>query len=248
MRRAAIGTSITTEEGKQYPTYLRSKTKDGSDAEVLLDQNEMAKGFKYFAIGDFDVSDDGNILAYLDGHDRLPAIHASVQGSHDRRDRCPTRSSASRRSSGRMTANTYSSGQEDAVSKRSDNVLASRHRFSDKEPVEVYKEKDVLFNVGVGRSRDGKMLFIESGAKTMDEYRYLAADNPTGEWKLISPRREGHQYTADYDSGEFYFVTNKDGAENFKVMKAAASDPCEKNWTDFIPYNDAIHISGDRLL
>src|SRR5688500_11910601 len=37
-----------TEEGKQYPIYLRSKTKDGANAEVLLDQNEMAKGFKYF--------------------------------------------------------------------------------------------------------------------------------------------------------------------------------------------------------
>ena len=32
------------EEGKQYPTYLRSKTKDGKDAEILLDQNAMAEG------------------------------------------------------------------------------------------------------------------------------------------------------------------------------------------------------------
>ena len=53
-----------TEEGKQYPTYLRGKAKDGSDAVVLLDQNEMAKGLKYFAISEFDVSDDGNILAF----------------------------------------------------------------------------------------------------------------------------------------------------------------------------------------
>ena len=29
-----------TEEGKQYPTYLRGKAKDGSDAVVLLDQND----------------------------------------------------------------------------------------------------------------------------------------------------------------------------------------------------------------
>ena len=32
--------------------------------EVLLDQNEMAKGFKYFAIGAFEPSDDGNMLAF----------------------------------------------------------------------------------------------------------------------------------------------------------------------------------------
>ena len=53
-----------TEEGKQYPVYYRSKAKDGKDAEVLLDQNAMAEGYKYFAVGEFDVSDDGNILAF----------------------------------------------------------------------------------------------------------------------------------------------------------------------------------------
>src|SRR5206468_1894233 len=41
--------------------------------------------------------------------------------------------------------------------------------------------------------------------------------------------------------GEFYIVTNKD-AENFKVVKAPLSDPSEKNWTDFIPYDPAVKI------
>src|SRR5690606_13824586 len=54
----------TTEEGKQYPTFLRSKTKDGANPEVLLDQNKMAEGFKYFAISHFEPSDDGNMLAF----------------------------------------------------------------------------------------------------------------------------------------------------------------------------------------
>ena len=53
-----------SEEGKQYPTYLRSATQDGKDAVVLLDQNAMAEGFKYFAISNFDPSDDGNMLAF----------------------------------------------------------------------------------------------------------------------------------------------------------------------------------------
>ena len=54
----------TTEEGKQYPTYLRSKDQSGKDAEVLLDQNAMAEGHKYFAISNFEPSDDGNLLAF----------------------------------------------------------------------------------------------------------------------------------------------------------------------------------------
>ena len=53
-----------TVEGQQYPTYYRSKKPNGDDEKLLLDQNEMAKGLKYFAIGSFDVSDDGNLLAF----------------------------------------------------------------------------------------------------------------------------------------------------------------------------------------
>jgi oligopeptidase B len=62
-----------------------------------------------------------------------------------------------------------------------------------------------------------------------------------GEWKVLSPRREGHEYSADFDNGEFYIVTNKD-AENFKVVRAPANDPNEKNWVDFIPHNPAIKV------
>ena len=77
----------------------------------------------------------------------------------------------------------------------------------------------------------------------MDEARYLAADDPTGEWKVLDPRREGHQYNADFDSGAFYITTNKN-AENFKIVTAPLSDPSEKNWKDFIPYSSDIHING----
>jgi oligopeptidase B len=229
-----------TEEGKQYPTYLRAKSKDGSNPEVLLDQNEMAKGFKYFAIGDFDVSEDGNFLAYTTdttGYRQYTLHIKDLKTGKTLDDKVE-----------RVTSTAWSNdgkylfiGQEDPVSKRSDKIW--RHEVGTDKNELIFEEKDVLFNVGVGKSRDNKMLFIGSGAKTMDEYRYLDADNPTGEWKVLSPRREGHQYNADFDSGEFYIVTNKD-AENFKVVKAPGSDPSEKNWKDFIPYNPAVKIDG----
>jgi Protease II len=63
------------------------------------------------------------------------------------------------------------------------------------------------------------MLFIQSVAKTMREFRYLPADDPTDNGTDLCSAK-GHEYSADYDNGEFYIVTNRDGAENFKVMKA----------------------------
>ncbi|MDQ2937253.1 MAG: oligopeptidase B, partial [Acidobacteriota bacterium] len=40
-----------TEQGKQYPIYCRKKGSIDAPEELLLDQNELAKGFKFFNIG-----------------------------------------------------------------------------------------------------------------------------------------------------------------------------------------------------
>lgn len=230
-----------TEEGKQYPTYLRSKTTDGKDPEVLLDQNEMAKGFKYFSIAAFEPSDDGNLLAF--STDTTGYRQYTLQVKDLRTGvMLPTKIE-------RVTSVEWSNdgkylfyGQEDAVSKRTDKIFRHTIGGGDADKL-IFNEPDVLFGVSVGRSRDKKMLFIGSYAKTMREYWFLPADNPTGEFKLISKRREGHEYSADFDRGDFYIVTNKD-AENFKVVRAPLSDPTEKSWVDFVPYNPAVKVEG----
>ncbi len=230
-----------SEEGKQYPVYLRSKTKDLKEPEVLLDQNTMAEGFKFFAIGNFDVSDDGNFLAFstdTTGYRQYTLQIKDLRTGKILPDKIE-----------RVTSTEWSSDgkylfivQEDAVSKRSDKFWRHTVGTADKNDL-LFEEKDVLFNIGIGRSRDKKMLILASNAKTMREDRYLSAADPLGEWKLISPRREGHEYSADFDNGEFYIVTNKD-AENFKVVRAPLGDPSEKNWKDFIPHNPAVKIEG----
>jgi oligopeptidase B len=228
-----------TEEGKQYPVYLRSKTRDGKDAEVLLDQNEMAKGFKYFSIGAFEVSDDGNLLAFstdTTGYRQYTLQIKDLRTGKLLPDKIERATSTEWSSDGKYLFVV----QEDAVSKRSDKLWRHTVGTADKNDL-VFEEKDVLFNIGIARSRDKKMFLLGSWAKTSREYRYLSADSPTGEWKVISARREGHEYNADFNNGEFYIVTNK-GAENFKVVRAPLNDPSEKNWTDFIPHNPAIKI------
>ncbi|MEJ7846924.1 MAG: S9 family peptidase [Pyrinomonadaceae bacterium] len=227
-----------TAEGKQYPTYLRSKSKDGKDAEVLLDVNAMAEGKKYFAIGAFEPSDDGNLLAFSTdstGYRQYTLQIKDLRTGKMLPDMIERVTSQEWSNDGKYLFVT----QEDAESKRSDKVW--RHAVGTGKNDLIFEEKDVLFGAGIGRSRDKKMLFIGTQAKTMREYWYLPSDDPLGKFKVVSPRREGHEYSADFNKGEFYIVTNKD-AENFKVVRAPLNHPDEKGWTDFIPHNPAIKI------
>lgn len=230
-----------TEEGKQYPTFLRSKTRDGADPETLLDVNEMAKGYKFFSVGFSEVSDDGTMLAFstdTTGYRQYALHFKDLKTGKLLADKIERVTSTEWSADGKY----FFYVQEDAVSKRNDKLY--RHKVGTTGPdTLIFEEKDVLFNLGIGRSRDKQMMFIRSGAATMTEYRFLSSNDPLGEWKVISPRREGHEYFTDYDMGEFYFVTNKD-AENFKVVRAPASDPSESNWKDFISHDPAIKIEN----
>ncbi|NNF00968.1 MAG: S9 family peptidase [Pyrinomonadaceae bacterium] len=230
--------STKTIEGKQYPVFLRSRSFEGSEPETLLDQNAMAEGYKFYSIRNRSVSDDGNLLAYL--VDTVGYRQYTLQ-IKDLRTSNTLPNKIERVTSFQWANdnNTLFVTTEDKISKRSNKFW--RHDIANDSSVLLYEEKDVLFNAFSSRSRDRKMVFLNSSAATMNEVRYIPADNPEGDLKVIQERAEGHEYSADYYEGDFYIVTNFE-AENFRVVRAPLSDPGIDNWTDFIAHNPQIKI------
>ena len=53
-----------TEQGKQYQIYCRKQGTLDAKEEIVLDPNELSKGLKFFSVGAYVPSDDGNLLAY----------------------------------------------------------------------------------------------------------------------------------------------------------------------------------------
>lgn len=227
-----------TEEGKQYPEYYRSKTQKGDDAQLLLDQNELAAGLKFYAIGAFDVSDDGNYLAFSSDSTGYRQYTLHVK---DLKTGTILPDKIDRVTSAEWTKDnkTLFIVTEDDVTKRSDRLW--KHTAGTNDTTNIYTEPDELYDIGVGRSRDGNMLFVTSFAKTMREVRYLSADKPNGEWKVVLPREKDHEYSVDYDDGKFYITTNKN-AKNFRVVTAPVNDPSEKNWKEYIAHNPKVKI------
>jgi oligopeptidase B len=133
---------------------------------------------------------------------------------------------------------------EDAVTKRSDKFF--RHTLgSDKNDL-IFEEKDELFDLGTGRSRDKAVIFMGSYSKTSTEFRYLSANNPGAALKFILPRQAEHEYDVDHRDGLFYIRTNK-GAKNFRIVTAPDSDPSEKNWKEFVAHRPTVKIEDLNL-
>jgi oligopeptidase B len=109
--------------------------------------------------------------------------------------------------------------------------------------VKVFQEDDVLYNVGVARSKSGKYILIPVTSFTSSEWRVIPTANPTAAPRVIAPRRTNVEYDVDHIDGAFLIVTN-DGARNFKVVRAPESDPSPANWADWLPHRDSVFVEG----
>ena len=229
-----------TEEGKQYSLMCRRKGSMDAPEELLLDLNALAQGHSHLGVGAYVVSDDGHWLAYsLDttGY-RQFTLHVkdlrTGQTSSEQIDRV---GSVVWSSDNRTLFYTT----EDPVSKRSNKVW--RHAVGASASELVFEEKDELFDVAVSRSLDRKIIFFGSFAKTSSEQRFLASDDPAGEFRIILARQAGHEYDADHYEGRLYIRTNKE-AKNFRVVSAPLDDPSEAMWESFIDPNAAVKIES----
>jgi oligopeptidase B len=232
-----------TEEGKQYPIFCRKRSSLEAPEEIVLDQNELAKGHKFMSVGAFVPSDDGNLLAYTTDNTGYRQYTLRVK---DLRNGQLFPESIERVDNVVWATDnkTMFYVTEDAVTKRNDKFF--RHMLGTDQSDLVYGEKDELFDIGVGRSRDKAVIFLEAASKTSTESRYLPADKPTGDLKIILPRQPDHEYDVDHRGNLFYIRTNK-GARNFRIVTAPVSDPSEKNWKEFVSHRPAVKVEAISL-
>src|SRR5215212_8953147 len=194
-----------TEEGKQYPIFCRKKGSVDAPEEIVLDQNELAKGQKFMSVGAFSPSDDGNLLAYSTDHTGYRQYTLQVKDLRTG-EVFPERIERVTAFAWANDNKTFFYVTEDATTKRSDKFF--RHVLGTDKMDLVYDEKDELFDIGTGRSRDKAVIFLEAFSKTSTESRYLRADDPNGTPKVIIPRSPEHEYDVDYRDNLFYIRTN----------------------------------------
>ena len=244
---------VRTEEGKQYSIFCRKRgsavAPEGPE-EVILDGNQLAEGQAFFAIGANDISDDGRWLAYttdLTGF-RQYTLHIKDLETGETLPDPPKQSPQERVGSLTWTSDnkTLFYTVEDEEQKRQFQLFRHTLQTSYSDDVLVYQDDDERFNVGVGRTRDGKFLVLESGSHTTTECLFLAADKPTGEFSVICPRKDEHEYYIDHRNGQWFIRTN-DRGRNFRLVTAPVDAFSRENWIEQIPHREAVMLEDVDL-
>lgn len=230
------------EEGQEYPIHSRRKGTMESPEEIMLNVNELAKGFDYYAIGGRSVSPDNRLLVY--GEDTLSRRIYTLRVKD--------------LSTGKLLNDVIPNTNGGAVWAADNKTFYYTTKDETLRPYKIWKhtlgtpvkqdklifeESDETYSAFVYKTKSNKYIIIGSSSTLSQEYRYLDASNPDGDFTMFQPRERGLEYGIDHHSDFWYVRTNKD-ARNFRLMKTPEKSTTKENWTEVIPHREDILLEG----
>ena len=226
------------EEGMQYKQHYR-KSVSGGDDQLILDENALAKDKEYFRLGAMSVSPDGRLLAFSvddTGAERFEARIKNLETGEMLADVIP----------GTLSSLVWSADSKNLLyglaneNWRTDNARMHVIGSDPKNDIELYKEEQDGFTVGIGLTHSEKFIVIATGDNETSEVRLVPTDNPTAEQLLISSREKGREYSVEEHDGKLYILTNDDHV-NFRLATASLDQP--DDWTTLIAGSDKFYLT-----
>jgi oligopeptidase B len=231
-----------TETGKQYAIYCRKKRSLDAKEEILLDENALAAGLKYFRIGSLSISPNHKLLAYSTDTRGDESYLIRIKDL-DTGQLLPDEIKNS--GSSFAWANDNKTFFYDQLDSSHRPFKAMKHILgtdTNQDPT-IYQEKDERFSLEISKSRSRKLIFVAVESELSSEVRFLDADQADAELTLVRPRENDLLYDVEHYHDRLFIVTNEN-AKNFKVVEAPLVSPGKEHWKDFIPYDPQIKVDG----
>jgi oligopeptidase B len=232
-------------EGGQHELFGRTP-REGGEAEIILDGDELAAAHEYFKFGGARHSPDH----------RLEAWSADTKGSEYFSIRIRDWSTGKDRddlveeTDGAVVWNADSSAF--FYVKLDDNhrpMQVWRHRLGTKQADDllVHEEQDSGWFTHIHESSSGRYCVIAGGDHETSEQRLIELADPAATPRLVAAREEGVQYSVNDRGNQLFILTNADGAIDFKIVTAPLDAPGRANWRDLIPYREGIYVLDVEL-
>ena len=231
-----------TAEGSEYAIHERAARTEPDERNVFLDQNLLAAGHDFFALGDLSVSPDHATVAYtfeFDGAELYSLRFRDIATGKDHDDEIE----------GVYYSLGWASDSRTIFYTRPDDAMRPfqiwRHALATPaaEDVCVFQEDDERYDIGVSRSRSGAYIFIGAQSRVTSECWYIDAESPIDAPTCIEARREGIEYDVEHQGDRFVVWSNEDEKTNFEIFTTPTSAPGRNSWTSLVAYEPAVRIA-----
>ena len=235
-----------TEGDAEYPLYCRKKENLEAKEQIMLNVPEMAKGYSYFSVGDYSVSENNKILAYSE--DTLSRRKYTIKFKSLVDDKV-YEDEIGNTTGGITWANDnktifYTTKHPETLlpHKVFKHVLGTS---ADKDEL-VYEEKDNTFYTFCYKTKSRKYIMIGVSSTVSSEYRFIDANKPNSKFKVLQPRERDLEYGVSHYKDHFYIRTNYQ-AKNFRLMKTPIAKTEKENWVEMIPNRDDVYLSSFEI-
>lgn len=235
------------EEGAEYPVYCRKRTQENATEEVMLDLNQRAEGYGYYQASFPEISDDESLAAI--GEDTVSRRLYTLR----------FRNLATGEWYSDEIENTEGGNYAWAEDNRTlfyirkdETTLLGYQVWKHvvgtpvSSDVLLYEETDDQYYLGLYRMKSRKYIALVADHNGVaSEYRLLKASDSSAGFEVVLPRKRGHEYSVEHYQDKFYLVTNKDGAENFKLIEVQedrVADPAA--WKEVIAHRTDVYLEG----
>ncbi len=236
---------VRQEEGKEYPIYCRKEGSLDAAEDIIMDVNPMAEGHDYYSASGLSLSPNKMLLAY--GEDTVSRrIYTIKFKDMETGEILPF--TIENTTGGSVWA---ADSKTIFYTKKDDTLRAFqvwKYELGNETSTAeiIYEEKDDTFNCFVYKSKSDKYIFIGSGSTLSSEYRFLLANNPNGEFKIIHEREADFEYGIGHIGDKFYVHTNWN-AKNFRLMETLVETPGKENWKEVIPAREGILLEDIEM-
>jgi len=230
-----------TQKGKAYPVHYRYKNVPGAAKEVVLDENQLAKGKAFFALGVYAISPDQRYLAYS----------TDVKGDENYTLYLKDLDSGQTKSLGVEQISDfvwcadshsffYITTNERWQSDRSflANILEPEGKLQ-------YQEMNPYYDLSFYKSSDRGKIFLLSYGKKDTEVRVADAAAPEKGFEVFWPREQELIYYPDFMNGNYY-IHNNFSCADMDIQTSSDSLP-NADWHPLIKGKEGEPISAYLL-
>lgn len=240
VKKGAFEYYVRTVKGKQYAIHCRKRIGTRTE-EVLLDENKLAEGQKYFNVGLVEVSPDHSLLAYsvdVTGNEKQTLVIKDIVSGNMLTESIQQISDFEWAEDG---VHFFYTVEEHPHPPRK----VMRHKLGSPvvEDVLVYEETDPQWYVFLSKSNDEQFIFIGAANFDASEMRVVNARKPDEKPVLFAPRQKKVKYWPEHHNGYFYFLTNEKAVE-YKILRTQVVKPERPNWKVWMAHDKKRSIDG----